>query len=128
MELKHLQNGSDIRGIALDLKTGETVNFTKEDAYALARGFAAWLRKLLKKDDLTIAVGRDSRLSGPELLQAVTDGLLFDGVDVIETGLSTTPAMFMATIFDDVDADGAIMLTASHMPANRKVMKFFYKG
>ena len=128
MELKHLQNGSDIRGIALDLKTGETVNFTKEDAYALARGFAAWLRKLLKKDDLTIAVGRDSRLSGPELLQAVTDGLLFDGVDVIETGLSTTPAMFMATIFDDVDADGAIMLTASHMPANRNGMKFFYKG
>ncbi|MCF0260411.1 MAG: phosphomannomutase/phosphoglucomutase [Erysipelotrichaceae bacterium] len=128
MELKHLQNGSDIRGIAMDLKTGEKVDFTAEQAGILARAFAAFLRKLLKKQDLTIAVGRDSRLSGPALSQAVIDGLLFDGVDVIDTGLSTTPAMFMSTIFDETDADGAIMLTASHMPANRNGMKFFYKG
>lgn len=77
---------------------------------------------------MTIAVGRDSRLSGPALAHAVMDGLVYDGVDVFDTGLSTTPAMFMSTIFDDFDADGAIMLTASHMPANRNGMKFFYKG
>lgn len=128
MKLDYLQNGSDIRGIALDLDPAEKVNFTGDDARALARAFVKYLRKKLKKDDLTITVGMDSRLSGPALAQAVTDGLVFDGVDVIDTGLSTTPAMFMSTVFDETDADGAIMLTASHMPSNRNGMKFFYKG
>jgi phosphomannomutase len=126
--LSSLQNGSDIRGIALDLNKKEPVNFTGEQAKLIARGFATWLRKKTGKKDLTITVGRDSRLSGPALSQAVFDGLVFDGVDVFDTGLSSTPAMFMSTIFDDFDADGAIMLTASHMPANRNGMKFFYKG
>lgn len=128
MKLEHLQNGSDIRGIALDLNPNEPVNFTGEEASALARAFVKYLRNKLKKKDLTITVGMDSRLSGPELAHAVTDGLVFDGADVIDTGLSTTPAMFMSTVFDETNADGAIMLTASHMPANRNGMKFFYKG
>lgn len=128
MKLDHLQNGSDIRGIALDLNPAEKVNLGKAEATALARAFVKYLRKKLKKNDLTITVGMDSRLSGPELSQAVIDGLVFDGADVFDTGLSTTPAMFMSTVFDETDADGAIMLTASHMPANRNGLKFFYKG
>lgn len=128
MNLKELQNGSDIRGVALDLNPEEPVNLTDKEVRALARAFTAWLRKRTGKTDMTIAVGRDSRLSGPALAHAVMDGLVYDGVDVFDTGLSTTPAMFMSTIFDDFDADGAIMLTASHMPANRNGMKFFYKG
>lgn len=128
MSLKELQNGSDIRGVALPLNPDEPVNLTEADVRTLARAFTAWLRKRTGKTDMTIAVGRDSRLSGPKLAHAAMDGLVYDGVDVFDTGLSTTPAMFMSTIFDDFDADGAIMLTASHMPANRNGMKFFYKG
>ena len=128
MNLKELQNGSDIRGVALDLNKDEPVNLSEREVRELARAFVAWLRKRTGKNDLTIAVGRDSRLSGPKLAHAVMDGLVYDGVDVFDTGLSTTPAMFMATVFDDFDCDGSIMLTASHMPANRNGMKFFYKG
>lgn len=128
MSLSHLQNGSDIRGIALDLNPDEKVDLHEEDVRNLARAFAAWLRRKTHRNDLTVAVGMDSRLSGPQLSQAAIDGLLYDGADVFDTGLSTTPAMFMATLFDEFDADGAIMLTASHMPANRNGMKFFYKG
>ncbi len=128
MNLESLQNGSDIRGVALDLNPEEPVNLTEKEVRALARAFAAWLRKKTGKTDLTVAVGHDSRLSGSKLSQAAIDGLAYDGVDVFDTGLSTTPAMFMATVFDDFDADGSIMMTASHLPANRNGMKFFYKG
>lgn len=128
MSLAHLQNGSDIRGVALDLNPKEPVDLTEKDVRDLARAFAAWLRKKTHKKDLSVSVGRDSRLSGPKLAQAATDGLVYDGVDVFDTGLSSTPAMFMSTVFDDFNADGAIMLTASHMPANRNGMKFFWKG
>lgn len=128
MSLEQLQNGSDIRGVALDLNPDEPVNLDEKAVRDLARAFTAWLRRRTGKTDMTIAVGRDSRLSGPKLARAVMDGLVYDGVDVFDTGLSSTPAMFMSTIFDDFDADGAIMLTASHMPANRNGMKFFYKG
>lgn len=128
MNLSQLQNGSDIRGVALDLNPEEPVNLGKTEVQALARAFAAWLRRKTHQSDLTVAVGRDSRLSGPELAQAAMDGLVYDGVDVFDTGLSTTPAMFMSTLFDEFNTDGAIMITASHMPANRNGMKFFYKG
>lgn len=128
VSLAHLQNGSDIRGVALDLEASEPVTLSEKEVGALARAFCAWLRKKTGKKDLTISVGRDSRLSGIKLANAVMEALVFDGVDVFDTGLSTTPAMFMSTVFDDFDCDGAIMLTASHMPANRNGMKFFYKG
>lgn len=128
MKLSELQNGSDIRGVALPLDPAQPVNLDAKEVRDLARAFAAWLRKKTGRSDLTVTVGRDSRLSGPKLAQAAMDGLAFDGADVFDTGLSTTPAMFMSTVFDDFDADGAIMITASHMPANRNGMKFFWKG
>lgn len=127
-DLKELQNGSDIRGVALDTDPAMPVNLSEKEVYQIARAFETWLRRKLKKTDLTIAVGRDSRLSGPKLAHAAEDALVFDGADVIDTGLSSTPAMFMSTLFDEINADGAIMLTASHMPENRNGMKFFYKG
>lgn len=128
MNLEHLQNGSDIRGVALDLNPDEPVDLGEKEVRALSRAFAAWLRRKTHKMDLTVAVGRDSRLSGKKLARAAMDALVYDGVDVFDTGLSSTPAMFMATVFEDFDCDGSIMLTASHMPANRNGMKFFYKG
>lgn len=74
-----------------------------------------------------MALGRDSRLSGKKLLHACADGLLFDGAYIYECGLATTPAMFMACMFSQPDCDGAIMITASHLPFNRNGMKFFTK-
>lgn len=127
MELKNLQNGSDIRGVALEGIKDQPVTLTSEAVYLLARGFYAFLKEKTKKDSLRIAVGHDSRLSADSLKQAIFDGLLFDGANVLDCGLASTPSLFMACIFEDFDCDGSIMITASHLPFNRNGMKFFTK-
>jgi phosphomannomutase len=124
---KKLQNGSDIRGIALEGIPNELVNLTPEVAKILGMAFATWLGEILKKfpSELTISVGRDSRLSGPALMQAVMDGITAIGCQVYDFEMASTPAMFMSTITNGFECDGAIMLTASHLPFNRNGLKFF---
>ena len=68
MDYKKLQNGSDIRGVALEGIEGQRVNLTEEVSRNIGRGFALWLmKKTGRGEGLRIAVGRDSRLSGPAL-------------------------------------------------------------
>lgn len=124
---KKLQNGSDIRGVALAGVPDETVNLTTEVAEVLGRAFASWLagKTSTPATALKVALGRDSRLSGPDLMQAVTAGLTASGVKVFDFGLASTPAMFGSTIDAELQCDGAIMLTASHLPFNRNGLKFF---
>ena len=66
MDYSKLQNGSDIRGVALEGIEGEHINLTEEAARAIARGFLIWLRNKNGKSAERIAFGRDSRISGPE--------------------------------------------------------------
>lgn len=122
-----LQNGSDIRGVAIEGYHGEEVNLTPEISYHLARAFSVWLSKRSNKPShkLFISIGVDSRLSGPSLKRAFIDGLLACGVRVIDCGLCTTPAMFMTTVLPGFCYDGAVMITASHLPYNRNGFKFF---
>ena len=124
-DIKRLQNGSDVRGIALEGIPGEAVNFTQDMAMKIAFSFAIWLEKKLEKGPMTFAVGRDSRLSGPHLAQAVGLGLVSKGHTVYQCGIATTPAMFMTTLDPVMKADGTIMVTASHLPYNRNGLKFF---
>ena len=130
-DIKKLQNGSDVRGVALDGIPGEEVNFTQDMAMKIAFAFATWLEnrteQKLGKSPLTFAVGRDSRLSGPHIGQAVALGLVSKGHQVYQCGISTTPAMFMTTLDPAIQADGAVMVTASHLPFNRNGLKFFTK-
>lgn len=120
-----LQNGSDVRGVAVDGVENEPVNLTSEAVNRIASGFTKFLANKLGKQNLKIAVGHDSRISAPQLLQAVCEALTANGVEVLNCGLASTPAMFMSTIFSETQADGSIMLTASHLPFNRNGMKFF---
>ncbi len=122
-----LQNGSDLRGIALEGVPDEHVNLTAEVAKILGSAFALWLTKKVNKplSELAIAVGRDSRLSGEVLMQAVMDGIVTVGSQVMDLAMASTPAMFMSTIAVGFECDGAIMLTASHLPFNRNGLKFF---
>ena len=124
---KKLQNGSDIRGVSLEGIEGQNVNLTPAVAKVIARAFAKWLCEKTGKApaDLKVAVGNDSRLSGPALREAVIDGLTGSGIQVINCGLASTPAMFMTTVLDGYCFDGSIMLTASHLPFNRNGLKFF---
>jgi phosphomannomutase len=124
---KKLQNSSDIRGVALEGVPNEEVNLTLEVAQILGQAFASWLAQKTGKpaSELTVAVGRDSRLSGPVLMQAAIEGLLTAGCRVYDFQMASTPAMFMSTVTPGFECDGAIMLTASHLPFNRNGMKFF---
>ncbi len=121
---KRLQNGSDIRGVALEGIRDEKVNLSGDVAMKLGQAFAAWLESNgqgLKK----VAVGTDSRISGKKLKKAFIDGLSVSGFDVLDCGLASTPAMFMTTIDPALKVEGGVMLTASHLPFNRNGMKFF---
>jgi phosphomannomutase len=122
--LQKLQNGSDIRGVAMGGVPGEEVNLTKEVAAQLGRAFACWLEKN-GTGTRKVAVGTDSRISGAALKEAFISGLLDEGFNVIDCGLASTPAMFMTTIHPDHGVEGGVMLTASHLPFNRNGMKFF---
>ena len=124
-----LQNGSDIRGIAMEGVPGENVNLGKEETFRLTKGFALWLGKKHGKTsaELKISVGHDSRLTAEALKTTIVDALVHMGVKVYDCGLASTPAMFMSTIFPEYDCDGAIMLTASHLPYNRNGFKYFDK-
>jgi phosphomannomutase len=122
-----LQNGSDIRGVALEGVPNENVNLTPEVVAILGKAFVTWLAQKVNKPtvELTISIGRDSRLSGPTLMQATIDGMTSLGSQVYNFEMASTPAMFMSTITAGFECDGAIMLTASHLPFNRNGLKFF---
>lgn len=121
-----LQNGSDIRGVALAGYQNQEVNLTPKIASDLAIGFLRLLQQT--SNPKRIAIGHDSRLSASSLKEAMINRLLEEGVDMIDCGLASTPAMFMSTIFEEFSADGAMMITASHLPYNRNGIKFFHKG
>ncbi|XP_037433373.1 phosphoglucomutase-like isoform X1 [Triticum dicoccoides] len=127
-----LQNGSDIRGVAIAGVEGEPLNLTELVAEAIAAAFAAWLLNKKEADGLRrlrISVGHDSRISAHKLQNAVTHGITAVGHDVLQFGLASTPAMFNSTLTEDAihhcPADGGIMITASHLPYNRNGFKFF---
>lgn len=126
--MNKLQNGSDIRGVALEGVNNEKVNLTPDVAKQIGNAFIIWLKhKLNKTKELKIAIGMDSRLSGPALKNALTKAITKAGCDIYDCGLASTPAIFMTTITEPFLCDGAIMLTASHLPFNRNGMKFFTK-
>ena len=122
-----LANGSDIRGVAVPGVPGEPVTLTPEAANRIAAGFVRLLAEKTgkKPEELQIAVGHDSRISALAIKDCVLTGLTYRGAHGIDCVLTSTPAMFMSTIFEDTAADGSIMITASHLPYNRNGLKFF---
>ena len=125
VDYMHLQNGSDIRGVALEGIAGENVTLTQDAVLHIARGFAAWLRRGRGEAPLRVALGRDSRLSGEQIAGWLAGELSRLGIGVTDMGLATTPAMFMTTVTPGYMFDGAVMITASHLPWNRNGLKFF---
>ncbi len=126
--LKKLINGSDIRGIAVETEE-QAANLTTTEVKKIGRGFLCWLTEVknVETKPMRIAIGFDSRITGPALKEALTEVFLKAGVTVLDAGLATTPAMFMATQFSETDADAGIMITASHLPYFHNGLKFFTK-
>ena len=126
-DLMKLQNGSDIRGVAVEGVDGENVNLTPENCRKIGCAYVSWLAKKLDVDAeaLRIGVGRDSRITGPDLADALMEGMLSAGASVTDCGMATTPAMFMSIVFPESNFNGSAMITASHLPFNRNGIKFF---
>lgn len=124
---KRLQNGSDIRGVAVHGVPGENVTLTPAACYFIGRAFALWTAQKVKQNvsAVKIAVGGDPRVSGPMLKASVAAGIVSTGAAVADFGLATTPAMFYSTVAPGYKYAGALMMTASHLPFNRNGLKFF---
>lgn len=73
-----------------------------------------------------ILVGRDCRLSSPEIFEALSAGIRRGGGDVFDAGLTTTPMVYWATAKFSFDA--SVMITASHNPKNYNGLKVSGKG
>jgi len=94
-------------------------NLSPLDVVRFTAGYGAWLmQKGAKKK---IVVGRDGRISGEMIQRLVVSTLNALGLDVIDVGLSTTPTVEMAVIFEN--AAGGIILTASHNPREWNALK-----
>ena len=91
------------------------------DVVKFTSAFATFLKTNKPSQRLKIAVGRDARLSGAMVDHLVVGTLVGMGVDVLETGLSTTPTTEMTVI--DGHCDGGIIITASHNPKHWNALK-----
>ncbi|MBQ9639734.1 MAG: phosphoglucosamine mutase [Bacteroidales bacterium] len=110
-----------ISGIRGTIGGAPTQGLTPVDVVKFTSAFATFLQRKAGRRQLTLVVGRDARLSGDMVDRLVVGTLVGMGVDVIETGLSTTPTTEMAVI--DNHADGGIIITASHNPKHWNALK-----
>lgn len=91
------------------------------DVVKFTSAFAFFLQRRAGAKRLTLVVGRDARLSGAMVDRLVVGTLQGMGIDVIDTGLSTTPTTEMAVLNNH--ADGGIIITASHNPKHWNALK-----
>lgn len=115
---------SGIRG-TIGGKSGEAL--TPTDIVKFTAAFATWIKQNNQENGIKVVVGRDARISG-EMVNFLVNGTLMSlGVEVIDAGLSTTPTVEMAVVFEK--AHGGIVLTASHNPKQWNALKLLnHKG
>ena len=106
----------DIRGIVHEQLTPEVV---KEIGRAIGS-------EAFERGEQTVVVARDGRLSGPMLMEALTQGLMESGRDVIDIGEVPTPVLYFATHF--LETHSGVMLTGSHNPSNYNGLKIVIAG
>ena len=119
--LRHLKSGTDVRGTAV----GENATLTDQAVRAISRAFVSWLSTKSGKTHFRIAVGNDSRITANRILTCVKEGIISSGSDLVYTGLSSTPSMFILLKKSAFECDASIMITASHLPYDRNGLKFF---
>lgn len=108
-KIRRLQNGSDVRGVALEGERGRRVDLTPAAVEAIAESFGEWVTKGMV-ENVRVSLGRDPRVSGLTLTVAVVAGLARAGCTVFDMGLATTPACFMSTLLPPFVYDASIMV------------------
>jgi phosphomannomutase/phosphoglucomutase len=94
----------DIRGVI-----GEDI--AEEEFITMGKGFGTYFRGLGKR---RILLARDCRLTSPGISEEVTEGLMSAGCDVLDGGICPTPTLYFGV--RHLEADGGLMITASHNP------------
>jgi len=94
----------DIRGVI-----GEDI--TEDEFITMGRGFGTYFRDLGKR---RILLARDCRLTSPRISEEITEGLISTGCDVLDGGICPTPTFYFGV--RHLEADGGLMITASHNP------------
>jgi len=97
-------------------------NLTPIDAVKFAAAYGTWLiQRNENKENLSVILGRDARISGKMISSLVSNTLVGLGIHVTDLGLSTTPTVEIAVPFEN--ADGGIIITASHNPKQWNALK-----
>ncbi|MFO0434231.1 MAG: phosphoglucosamine mutase, partial [Sphingobacteriaceae bacterium] len=92
------------------------------DIVKFTSAYAAWLKENnLEATKLTVLIGRDARISGDMVTKIVSGTLMGMGINVVDTGLSTTPTVEIGVT--ELKANGGIILTASHNPKQWNALK-----
>ena len=110
-----------ISGIRGTIGGKPSEGLTPIDTVQFASAYASWIIHESGKEQPVVVLGRDARISGPMVEQLVSATLIAMGVDVFLMGFATTPTVEMAVTA--MDADGGIVLTASHNPAHWNALK-----
>ncbi|MDI9334719.1 MAG: phosphomannomutase/phosphoglucomutase [Cytophagales bacterium] len=115
----HIFKAYDIRGIT-------PTSLNPEVARRLGRAFGT---HAMKQGERCVAVGRDGRLSGPDIAQALIYGLCEAGIDVIDVGMVTTPMLYFAATGEvDTRCKSGIQITGSHNPRDYNGFKMVLGG
>ncbi len=109
----------DIRGIY-------PKQLDQDAAEDIARGFATLLQHERADQELTVAVGRDMRLSSPALHARVIKGLMASGINVVDVGLVSSPTFYFAVAFHGYA--GGMQISASHNPKEYNGLKLVRAG
>jgi phosphomannomutase len=111
----------DVRGTYPDQMDGDV-------AYRIGRAFARVLADLEDKptSELRVAVGRDMRLSAPEMAERYVEGLSHEGADVLDIGMAATEMLYFTV--GSRELDGGLACTASHNPAKYTGAKVVKRG
>jgi len=108
---------SGIRG-TIGGKPGE--NLSPIDIVKFSAAFGSWIKE--RNKGKKIVIGRDGRISGEMIRNLVVSTLTGLGLDIVDLGLSTTPTVEMAVVWEQ--AAGGIIVTASHNPKEWNALKF----
>jgi len=111
-DLDRIFKAYDVRGVVPD-------ELDADIARRVGAAFAEWSK------ERAILLGRDCRLSSPELAEAIADGAMSRGVDVVDLGLASTDLLYFASGSQDLPG---VMLTASHNPKQYNGLKFCLAG
>lgn len=109
----------DIRGIY-------GIDFNENDFFDIVRAVISYIKKTLKKDNLTLAFGYDTRISTPVLVEKTKEAIIKEGITGVDIGLTTTPTFYYGAL--KYGYDGGMMITASHNPKEYNGIKMVIRN